>query len=206
MIVVEQVSIFFVKRYLVLSPKALTMRCPCKGHASTRGSHGNCFGENKMQLCRLCGKLLVVIALCLCMSSCQAKNISGRVVKVSDGDTFVVLQNKREYKIRLDGVDCPEAKQAYGNKAKQFTSLQIFGKQVKVSYSQKDQYGRYLGKVYYNGGKNLNNELLKAGLAWHYKHYNHDKILAGLETAARKKRVGLWADRHPIPPWEFRRR
>ncbi|MBP7309862.1 MAG: thermonuclease family protein [Candidatus Cloacimonetes bacterium] len=154
---------------------------------------------------KLCGKLLIAIGICLCMISCQAKTISGKVVKVSDGDTFIVVQNKREYKIRLDGVDCPEARQAYGKRAKQFTSAQIYNRQVRVSYKKKDQYGRYLGTVYYGGGKNLNHEILKAGMAWHYKHYNQDKTLSNLETMARNKRVGLWADRQPVPPWIFRR-
>lgn len=158
-----------------------------------------------MQKCKFYGKLLIIIVLCLGWPLCRAKTISGKVVKVSDGDTVTVLQHKQMYKIRLDGIDCPESRQAYGNKAKQFTSAQIFNRQVKVSYKKKDQYGRYLGTVYYAGGKNLNQELLKAGMAWHYKHYNQDKTLSHLEIVARNKRVGLWADRQPIPPWVYRR-
>jgi endonuclease YncB( thermonuclease family) len=133
------------------------------------------------------------------------KSISGLVTAVKDGDTIVVLKNKTTYTIRLDGIDCPEKKQAFGQKAKQFVSGRVFGKIVRVDYTQKDRYQRYLGTVYYDKGKCLNQELLKAGLAWHYKQYNKDRYLANLEQAARSKRLGLWQDKHPIPPWEFRR-
>jgi len=80
----------------------------------------------------------------------------------------------------------------------------VFQKKVNVYYSSKDRYRRYLGTVMDREGKNLNRELLKAGLAWHYKHYSDDVILAGLESKARRAKLGLWADPGAIPPWEFR--
>lgn len=151
-------------------------------------------------------KTLSLFFLILCLGILQGKTISGKVTAVKDGDTIVVLRNKTTYTIRLDGIDCPEKKQAFGQKAKQFVSSKVFGAQVRVEYKKKDRYQRYLGYVYYGKGKNLNEELLKAGLAWHYKQFNKDPRLARLETAAQKSRVGLWQDKHPIPPWQFRRK
>ena len=45
-----------------------------------------------------------------------------------DGDTIVVLEGKEQHKIRLHGIDCPERKQPFGTKSKQFTSDMCFGK------------------------------------------------------------------------------
>ena len=68
----------------------------------------------------------------------------------------------------------------------------------------KDRYGRTIAWIYVNG-VSLNKELLKAGLAWHYKRYSKDRDLAILEAEARAKKIGLWSDPNPIPPWEWRR-
>jgi len=146
------------------------------------------------------------LVLCLFwLLACHAKTITGKVVVVKDGDTIVVLSARQQYTVRLDGVDCPELKQAYGRKAKQFTSGQVFGKNVSVRITGRDRYKRYLGKVFYGKSSNLERELLRAGLAWHYKYYNKEQALADLETVARNKRRGLWADLQPIAPWVYRR-
>lgn len=98
-------------------------------------------------------------------STLCAKQVTGKVISIQDGDTITVLKGKTSYRIRLDGIDCPEKNQAFGNKARQFTSDMVFGKEVLVKYQTKDRYGRYLGIVHAPGGKILNHELLKAGLA-----------------------------------------
>ncbi|MDY0151891.1 MAG: thermonuclease family protein [Candidatus Cloacimonas sp.] len=150
-------------------------------------------------------KLILILAIFFTLQVATAKTISGQVTAVKDGDTIVVLKNRVTYTIRLDGIDCPEKKQAYGQKAKQFVSDRVFAKVVRVEYTKRDRYQRYLGMVYYGKDKNLNQELLKAGMAWHYKQYSKDKYLAKLEQIARQKKMGLWQDKHAIPPWEFRR-
>ncbi|HPM04641.1 MAG TPA: thermonuclease family protein [Candidatus Cloacimonas sp.] len=135
-----------------------------------------------------------------------AKTLSGRVIKIKDGDTIVVLSGNRQITIRLEGIDCPESQQAFGNKAKQFTAREVYGKNVKVHYVAKDRYQRILGTVQYARQKELNLELLKAGLAWHYKHYNSSKLYARTEYEARLNKIGLWNHKNPLPPWEFRRK
>ena len=150
--------------------------------------------------------IFLVVLLLLCLSAKPIKTLKGKVVKVQDGDTITVLVGKTEHKIRLADIDCPEKNQAYGQKAKQFTSDLVFGKKVKVQYKEKDRYQRILGTVYTSSGKNLNKELLKAGLAWHYKHFSKDKSLAALEEDARNAKKGLWADKNPTAPWNFRKK
>ncbi len=133
-------------------------------------------------------------------------DLVGKVIKVSDGDTVTILMTgNSEAKIRFDGIDCPEKSQAYGMQAKQFTSDRAFDKIVRIDYSGKDRYGRFLGYVILPDGGNLNKELLKAGLAWHYKQYNKSAELDALEKQARAAHRGLWVDPSPMPPWQYRK-
>ena len=66
-----------------------------------------------------------------------------------------------------------------------------------------DRYGRHLAWIKV-GDKDLSQELLRAGLAWHFKKYNDDAELAALEDAARAGGVGMWADSGAVAPWEWR--
>ncbi|HQH28791.1 MAG TPA: thermonuclease family protein, partial [Oligoflexia bacterium] len=56
-----------------------------------------------------------------------AESFSGEVVGVVDGDTIFVMLEGRTNKVRLWGIDCPETGQAFGKRAKQFTSSKVFG-------------------------------------------------------------------------------
>ena len=100
---------------------------------------------------------------------------SGKVVKVADGDSITVLRNKTQVKIRPYGIDCPERGQAFGKKAKQFTSKMVYGKVVEVEVMDTDRYGRTVALVAVNK-QILNEELLKAGYAWVYYQYCHEII------------------------------
>ena len=130
---------------------------------------------------------------------------TGKVVGIADGDTITVLKAKAPVKIRLYGIDCPERGQAFGKKAKQFTAGMVFRKMVRIEPVDRDRYGRTVAWVYVDG-KNLCEELVRAGLAWHYKKYSSDQSLADLEILARQSRAGIWSDPHAMPPWEYRRR
>lgn len=145
---------------------------------------------------------LLSIATCLTFVSVALADFSGRVVGVADGDTITVLHNGFGERFRLTGIDCPEKRQPFGNRAKQFTSSLVFGKTVTVRGTGRDRYGRTLGVVFLPDGRNLNQELVKAGLAWWYRQYSKDETLAQLEQEARTARRGLWVDPNPIPPWE----
>lgn len=129
---------------------------------------------------------------------------TGKVVAVLDGDTIEVLHHGKAERIRLRGVDCPEKKQPFGQKAKQFTSSLVFGKTVTVVPSEKGRYGRTIGDVVLSNEANLSYELVKAGLAWWYHKSSDDVVLAALELEAQVARRGLWIDPHPVPPWEYR--
>lgn len=130
---------------------------------------------------------------------------SGACVGVIDGDTITVMHDAAAKKIRLNGIDCPESGQAFGEKAKQFTSALCFGQQVSVEVKETDRYGRIVADVVIPDGRVLNREIVGAGLAWWYKRYSVDETLGKLESLARAARRGLWSGAHPTAPWDFRR-
>lgn len=134
-------------------------------------------------------------------------DFTGPDVSILDGDTIEVLHNTRAERIRLNGIDCPEKGQAYGKRAKQAASELVFGKEVTLNTFGKDKYGRTLADVILPDGTNVNHELVKHGWCWWYRKYAPENvILAELQRRARRSGLGLWADPHPVPPWEWRKR
>jgi endonuclease YncB( thermonuclease family) len=131
--------------------------------------------------------------------------VEGRCVGVHDGDTITVLtEAKEQVKVRLHGIDAPELGQAFGRNSKQALSDRVFGKEVRVAVVDTDRYGRTVGEVY--AATNwVNKAMVEAGMAWHYTAYSKSEELATAERTAREKRLGLWTDREPVPPWEFRK-
>jgi micrococcal nuclease len=141
------------------------------------------------------------------LSASAQEEFSGKVVGVTDGDTIKVLRLGRQVRVRLYGIDCPEKKQAFGNRAKRYTSDLVFAKTVTVKVKDIDRYQRIVGEVILPDGRNLNQELVRAGLAWWYQRYaKTDRKLERLEQIARKNKRGLWADPDPLPPWDFRKK
>lgn len=135
-----------------------------------------------------------------------ANALEGKVVGVQDGDTLTILDpTKRQHRIRLAEIDAPESKQAFGQRAKQALSKLCFGKHAEVRNTSADRYQRVVGTVYCDGS-NANSELVRQGMAWVYVQYaSKASPLFALEKTAQTNNVGLWADRHAIPPWEWRR-
>lgn len=136
---------------------------------------------------------------------------SGRVVSVSDGDTVTVLgSNKQQYKIRLQGIDAPEKTQPFGQKCKEDLLTRAVNLDGTVEAKKLDRYGRIVGKVRVNGA-DLALEQLQAGCAWYYADYAKElsaadqEAYAAAEKAARKAKRGLWKDKNPQAPWDFRK-
>lgn len=140
----------------------------------------------------------------LILSSPSYSQLLGKVVSIADGDTFTMLVNDKQIRIRLHGIDCPEKGQDFGNVAREFLSDFVFGKVVTVEEMDIDRYGRTIGMVTVDG-VNVNEKLLEAGLAWHYKNYDKNPAWAKLEEQAKKDNKGLWAHPNPIPPWDYRK-
>jgi endonuclease YncB( thermonuclease family) len=129
----------------------------------------------------------------------------GKVVAVKDGDTIEILANGKTITIRFAHIDCPEKKQPFGTKAKSFTSEHCFGQTVKVIHKNEyDRYKRLIAEIINEKGENVNQELVKAGLAWHFKKYSADTLYENLEIQARLQKTGVWSEDKPIAPWDWR--
>lgn len=134
----------------------------------------------------------------------SAQTLKGKIIKVSDGDTVILLDSDNtKHKIRLHGIDAPEKGQPYGNKAKEYLSGLIFDKTVKVDSKGTDQYKRVLGVIYL-GDSNINAEMVRSGYAWNYK-YSKDKYYIKLQEKAKADKRGLWKDKNSIDPWLWRK-
>ena len=136
----------------------------------------------------------------------QAETITGRVINVKDGDSFTLVDAKDKFhEIRLAHVDCPEKKQAFGRKAQLFTFNFTFGKAVTAYVESTDRYYRKICQVLVDGN-NLNEAIVRNGLAWHFKKYSKSSLYNSLELLARDEQIGLWVDSEAKAPWEFRKR
>ena len=127
--------------------------------------------------------------------------INGKVIAILDGDTYDVLINgDTTQRIRMEGIDAPEKGMPFYRVSKQALSELCFNKEVTIEITGKDG-NRLLAYTYLQDGRELSHEMIKAGMAWHFKKFNSDPILAQLETEAKNLKLGLWEDDNPMPPW-----
>lgn len=148
----------------------------------------------------------LVLALAVPAAAFTMAAFQGKVVSIADGNTLTVLRDHAQVRVRLHGIDAPERGQPFGTRAKQFASDLAFGKVVTVEPTDRDRYGQIVAEVVLPDGRRLSPELLRAGYAWWYRRYSTDPTLGEIEAEARAARRGLWADAHPIPPWQWRQR
>ena len=146
-----------------------------------------------------------IVSIILSCLALNAQTIQGKVVRVVDGDTITILdESKVQHKVRLNRIDAPEKSQAFGEVSRKHLANMVAGKFVKIEWEKKDKYERILGEVIV-GDVNANLKMVQDGLAWHFKRFDNTKEYALAESEARAKKVGLWKDANPIPPWEFRK-
>ena len=165
--------------------------------------------------------LAIALLLVLASRGAFAAILEGRVVGVTDGDTVTVLDGERKrHKIRLGGIDAPEDGQPFGQRSKENLSDMVFGKDVRVEWKKRDKYKRIVGKVWVQPEScptcpmtlDAGHAQITVGLAWWYRKYAKEQSPADRgayefsEQEARAKRVGLWSEPDPVPPWEWRRR
>ena len=146
--------------------------------------------------------VIAACVYCAVFLAAQQEDFSGRVVTVVDGDTIGVLRDGREARVRLEGIDAPELGQDFWQPSKQFMSDAALDKIVAVSGNEIDRYGRLIARVTADG-RDLSVAAVEAGFAWHFVRYSSDPVLAAAETNARTRRIGLWSQPNPIPPWDY---
>lgn len=150
-------------------------------------------------------KKLFLLSLLAFAAPALAQDIACKVVGVSDGDTITCLtSSKTQIKVRLNQIDAPESKQAFGTQAKKSLSDMVFNKQIIVKSTGTDKYGRTLGELYI-GNININKQMVAEGMSWAYREYLTDRDYLVLESSARAKKIGIWSEPNPIYPSDFRK-
>ncbi len=167
----------------------------------------------------LCFRSLLIVSSLL-LGTAHADTLNGRVVGVADGDTITVLDaDRQQHKIRLQGIDAPERAQPFGQRSKENLSRLVFYKDVRVEWEKRDKYKRIVGKVWVQPTScptcamtlDVGHAQITVGLAWWYRKYAKEQspqdrgAYEFSEQEARAKRAGLWADGHPVPPWDWRK-
>ena len=150
-------------------------------------------------------RLLWLLCLLLCCTAAQAEEFTGRVIVVIDGDTVLVLRHGHPLKVRLAGIDAPERSQDYGLASRDALLRMVLHKQVRVETRTIDKYGRTVALLWL-GTLNVNEEMVRRGMAWDYSYFNRDPRYLALQQEARQSRRGLWQQADPTPPWQWRHR
>lgn len=139
------------------------------------------------------------------------EKIKYKVIKVSDGDTISVKKLKNNVldgdliKVRLYGVDAPEKDQDFGYESKKALMNYVSNKMIEIDIKSKDRYGRSVGILYVDG-RNINEELLRDGYVWYYEQYDKNNERSRLlQENAMKNKLGLFAKKGYVEPWNFRK-
>jgi endonuclease YncB( thermonuclease family) len=157
-------------------------------------------------------KKLLLLTCLFFAALCFAKPptvMSGRVIRVSDGDTIALLNaDKAQIRVRLYGIDAPEKKQLYGEASRKYLADMVAGKDIEVKVHNIDRYGRSVGHIIIQN-LDVNRAMIEAGYSWVYRQYckipECVKWLL-LEEEAKADKRGLWQEPDPVPPWEWRRK
>jgi endonuclease YncB( thermonuclease family) len=143
--------------------------------------------------------------------------LAGRVVRVSDGDTFQLLVKGRQLKVRMASIDAPElgkdAKrpgQPQARASKNALAALIAGKTLTLACYEADHYGRHICDVPLSGSLSANQHQVASGMAFVNRErrgeFMRDAALPALEDQARRERLGVWRDGDAVPPWVWRYR
>jgi len=136
----------------------------------------------------------------------DADKITGKVVKIFDGDTFeILMSDNTTLKVRMSGIDAPEKGMPFYKVAKNYLGTLCFQNEVMIVTKGKDRYNRTIAQSYLPDGRELGEEMVAAGYAWHFVKYSNDKKLDSIENVARIEKRGLWAESNPMAPWENRK-
>lgn len=153
---------------------------------------------------------LLGASLLLALAASEAASLTGRVAAVADGDTLLLLDGGgRQHAIRLAGIDAPEKSQPFGERATAHLDALARGREASADCRRRERSGRVVCVVRADG-RDLGLEQLTAGMAWLDRRdagTPPGEALAGYEQAeffAKARRQGLWADKNPVPPWQWR--
>lgn len=112
----------------------------------------------------------LIVALALCVVTCQAHAFSGYVQSCHDGDTCRLKTGQGVVKIRLAEIDAPEIDQPFGVEAQRIICAMICGRDVEVE-ERGTSYDRIVGLIRVQG-IDTSEAMVRAGAAWDYVQYD----------------------------------
>jgi micrococcal nuclease len=163
--------------------------------------------------------LLLLVSLVF-TASASAKALYGKVLKVFDGDTFLVRVQDRKEHVRLREIDAPEVthqsnvgQEPWGRRSKEFAESKVKGKTIRLEIEERDErdkYYRLLAYVFLDHTL-INWEMVRSGNAFFYPGIFRGKHVGELQEAedfAREKGLGVWNKKNGLQerPQEFRGR
>lgn len=148
----------------------------------------------------------IAMALLLALPGpAAAEQLNGRVVRVVDGDTFILGDGTKQTRVRLADVDAPERPgQPFSEASRRSLAQLVAGRNVAVEVLDIDRYGRPVGRVRI-GAISVSREQVRRGMAWSSRAYNRDPLLPAIQVRAQAGHMGLWSEANPVSPWEWRR-
>lgn len=148
---------------------------------------------------------LVIAGLLLLLATASQANNRYIVNHVYDGDTVELKNSTGTLKLRLTDIDAPERNQAYGQKSRRALAKLCKGDKIRVTAQivGTDKYNRSLGKLKCNG-VDAALYLVNNGLAWHNTKYSNNRATFNAHAIAHQKKIGLWKEKKPMPPWVWR--
>ena len=144
------------------------------------------------------------------------------IVGISDGDTLTARCGEpgqyEQVKVRLQGIDAPERKQPFGERARQALAELTFQKEAELRCNKLDRYKRHVCSVWVKPdeapgpAKTLDAGLamVTQGMAWWYRSYAREQSpqergqYEFAEQEAKARKAGLWRDAETIAPWKWR--
>lgn len=132
------------------------------------------------------------------------------VVAISDGDTLTARCGSaggyQQIKVRIAAIDAPESRQAFGHKSRQHLAQLCHRQLATLHPVDRDSYGRTVAHVRC-GNRDAAAAQVRAGMAWVYTQYaGAQPELLPLQRSAQASRTGLWSQKRPLAPWDYRRR
>jgi endonuclease YncB( thermonuclease family) len=150
------------------------------------------------------------MAVTLLSPLAHAETFSGRVVAVVDGDTLILQVDRKQYTIRIAGIDAPERHQAWSDQSKTNLGRLSQNQTAVADCARIDPQGKRLCKLTVKA-VDIGLEQVKDGMAWWARELSRDLIpdeqsaYQSAQLMAQLKRRGLWSETKPIPPWDFKR-
>lgn len=127
--------------------------------------------------------------------------MTGKCVKVVDGDTLIIECEKSRRTVNIEGIDAPELDQPWGKEVRSFVRDMVRGEDVEVEIIENGG-DAVVARVTVNG-VDLSEMLVSRGLAW-VPEGSTDADLIGMHNKVKESPCGLWTDPDAVPPWEFR--